>query len=480
MALVAATVAAQRATDFGAEDAVREFPELKRVLTAAPAVSSALADASTPLGVPVADFYPVTFSLLERQPRTAEGIVTLAPGAWESRVEVYNIQPGGVVHEAGEGYVVAPLKGPGAETISLILRRAFARPQVPRSDVQALLWAVVSRAPVTQSRLVRNAATQLLTAEEIAAIDAARLERVPPGVRTRLLELLEAPLAQRVIAEAEFRELSSAQEVTYELLEREANTQGPVTSVMGDRDLLEGRWSHEQGVFVRPAPTPPHSMALQVIVPSGRLPQIVRDERGRIRQAIYGNGLAITASYEDFYPPASVTADGSTLAYRFSRLDFISPALEKPVSVQGTGWTLVGWKRGTTALTDAANSAALQSLPGYQQRFQDTLWWANGLDVPLARTTSGREASVTDAVDDHAFRDGVRQALTGTAAEARVIPQLNLVPFEWLHCRLAACTPASAAVGTTRSLAFDPTRIVVVPGNQLRQRLMTSGRSLQR
>ena len=110
---------------------------------------------------------------MKRLPRTSNGGFVLRPGLWEGSFESYCLRPAtrGPSGAQSDGYLWAPLKGPRANAVSLILRGAAAHPNVPREDIQMLLWAILARTRVSEMPPTLQAAARvLLPASELNAI----------------------------------------------------------------------------------------------------------------------------------------------------------------------------------------------------------------------------------------------------------------------------------------------------------------------
>lgn len=458
--------------------------DLIAALDAPPVLATGVRHAPNGIGLPVADFLPVPSAAMTTQARDAAGVFTLKTGAWRLDGESYSLRPGGAAHADGEGYVAAPFVGPGAQLVQAVLSRAYQQPDVSQRDVQMLLWAIVSRAPITGSPAA-GVAGALLTPAQIAFLDKARLPVLGGRSRALVDEHLSDPFARLLLAESDIRSLMGAS-ATIDALRKAAVFDGEPESVLGDRDLLQGRWSHYQEMFVRHAPRDGRTLRTEVIVPSGTLPDLRRDSANRITQARYGTGIMIVAEYDVSREPEPSPNDPGVTANRFTRLTItgvplVGAASGSTVVVANAGWTFVGRPAGSAAFGDDTSGAAAV-FPGRQERYKAQFWWASG--AKSARADAA--ARDRDANDDEAFRTGVAAALEEQGKLAPwIATALRLQSFEWLHCQSAAnpCVTvpkgSAAPPAPTATMRFDPTAVVAVPGNVGRQSLATSGRAVR-
>ena len=71
----------------------------------------------------------------------------------------------------------------------MILRAAAAHPNVPRDDIQMLLWAILSRTRVSEMPpKLQAAATRVLPAAEINSINVSGLQALDIADRTHCFE----------------------------------------------------------------------------------------------------------------------------------------------------------------------------------------------------------------------------------------------------------------------------------------------------
>jgi len=109
---------------------------------------------------------------MNRLARTSNGSFVLQPGLWEGTFESYCLRAATWAPGVGDGYLWAPIRGSRAGAIATILRVSVRHPNIPRDDIQMLLWAILSKTRVSDMPpTLQVAARALLPASEINAIN---------------------------------------------------------------------------------------------------------------------------------------------------------------------------------------------------------------------------------------------------------------------------------------------------------------------
>lgn len=245
------------------------------------------------------------------------------------------------------GYLYAPLKGRRADVIRSIMRRLANHPDIPQQDVQTLLWAIISRAKISDmSEEMQETAEKLLTQEEIFELNGGALGLIPEELFERAIAHLPAEAKQVLEAEARVREMLSEGQETYEELERVAVRFGTPPLADGNRQIPPGRWSlHPNGFFIRYFPHGYTSMTTELYLPERF--QVERDEPGRITMVSDPDGNRIEIEYDETINPFSIVNEPDLQAYAFRSIRLIGPDPEDPekklsIVLDNIGWTFLG------------------------------------------------------------------------------------------------------------------------------------------
>ena len=98
-----------------------------------------------PVTTSIANAYPTApwldaySAIVKPSPATT---FALAPGYYRFSVESYCLHAGAYAPTAGSGYLVAPLKGTRAATITGIIAKSAQHPEIPQQDVQRFIWGI--------------------------------------------------------------------------------------------------------------------------------------------------------------------------------------------------------------------------------------------------------------------------------------------------------------------------------------------------
>jgi len=122
-----------------------KVPSVEKLLEGKPPITTSLADAVTEVPF-LDDFDPkdlVRMTVLPRGPRG--GFLLKHPGLYQLQAQSYCLHAGTYAPGEGDGYLYAPLEGPRSGVIRRILQNSVAHPQIKQSDIQTLIWAILSR-----------------------------------------------------------------------------------------------------------------------------------------------------------------------------------------------------------------------------------------------------------------------------------------------------------------------------------------------
>lgn len=203
--------------------------------------------------------------------RTPAGGFVLKPGFYELHGQSYCLHAGTHGPGAGEGYLYAPVLGSAQAIVTSILRNSVANPDISQQRVQALLWAILSRAKLQDMNAdLRSAAERLLDERQLASLNRSAIESIPPSVLNRAMAQLPPIARQAMQAEARLRNLVTSPGTTYSELERVAVLTGAAPLGAGSREVASGRWSkHPDGYNIRYLPRGYSHTVTQIWVPAG-------------------------------------------------------------------------------------------------------------------------------------------------------------------------------------------------------------------
>jgi hypothetical protein len=218
--------------------------------------------------VPYLDRYvPDNFRPVSSLPRAPRGGWLLRPGAYSYWTESYCLHAGTRgPRSGGDGYAMAPLKGPMAEPIHAILVNSASHPDIPQQRIQALIWAILARAKFENlSNQQKTDAAQLLTPAQLALLNRTGLDILPGDALNRAIGSAP-PAVQTVLrAEAQMRDLFS-RGASYAELERVAVLPPDPNGPSGP--IPRGRWSyHSAGAFVSYLPNTYRQTMVRFLVP---------------------------------------------------------------------------------------------------------------------------------------------------------------------------------------------------------------------
>ncbi|MEO8679674.1 MAG: hypothetical protein ABI665_11550 [Vicinamibacterales bacterium] len=332
------TVIAQLPRDLGG--LLRKMPSLEEYVSGTPPLSTGFDDA---IGQsPILDRKDAHKAQpLRSLPRTRTGGFVLKPGLWEGVLQSYCLRPATYAPGKGEGYLYAPTKGSRAGAIRTILSASVAHPEIAQTDIQMLLWAILSRSKIaTMPAKMQATAHALLSASDIRAIDLDALGLINAAERTRLFGGLPAPVTRTLTVEANLRDRFTRTTVTYDEVERIAVLSG-VAPENDSRRIRRGQWSrHPAGYYIRYDPDGFLQTRVQVLVPDRVV--VTRDRLNRITSIEDRRGGRTETVYNDTVPARTAPGDPGLKAYAFKTIRFVrrgSGGKPEVLEFQGQGWT---------------------------------------------------------------------------------------------------------------------------------------------
>ena len=424
---------AQLPRDLGA--IARKVPSLGGLLKGTPPLST---DFDDTIGQqPILDRKETT-----RQPRSmrslarkGNGAFILQPGLWEQTLQSYCLRAGTYAPGQGDGYLYAPAKGSRAAAIRAILAASVNHPEIVQSDIQMLLWAVLSRVNVSKMPPKMQAVARvLLPASEIRAIDADALEVIGAAERTRLFRGLPAPIRKVLEVESDLRYRFYRANVNYAEIERIAVLSGVAPEDNANK-IRRGQWSrHPGGYYIRYFPDSFTKTRVQILVP-GRV-VVTRDRLNRIISIEDSRGGRTETVYNDALAPRPHPQDSRLKAYPFKTVRFTKRGANgKPevLEIHDKGWTFQRSQPRNRRAMDQPRGLSPQHTPVMRVvRASYTLvqdWWDRWFergeqaqeiheryefyrDRGDAATTTGDADSVDELEDRDHYRDGI-DAATG-------------------------------------------------------------------
>lgn len=434
MVVIPVIVAAQLPRDLGG--LARQVPSLDGWLRGAP-LTTAFDDTGRQQPVLDRKEIPRQARPLRSLPRTATGGFQLQPGLWSDTFESYCLRTATHAPGKGDGYLFAPIKGARTSAIQTILQGTVKHPEVPREDVQMLLWAILSRVRVSaMAPKLQAAARALLPPNEIRAINASGLDVLAAAERTKLLGGLAAPVRQALEIESDLRYQFSRVDVTYDEVERIAVLSGARPEDQRNA-IKRGQWSrHPRGYYIRFFPDSFANTRVEVLVP-GRV-NVTRDRLNRIIAVEDARGGRTETVYNDAVPPRTHPRDSRLKAYAFKTIRFVRRGVGgKPEvhEIHDKGWTFHRSRLRTRVASAAPIMGMVNAayrLPGlalaFQGGFDD---WSRRAEqaqdlherYDFYRERAERAAAdpSEDAVDeledtDH-YRDGIDAATSGDPSD---------------------------------------------------------------
>ncbi len=446
-----------------------KIPGIDDLLSKESPLTTSLDDAVTE--VPFLDDYNGMGVIpLSSLPRATDGtFIVSEPGHYMIESESYCLKAGTYGPSKGDGYLLAPLKGPWSGIIRNVLQRSALHPEIAQRDIQLLLWAIIARTKIEDmGPETQRVAAKLLEPKELLTVNGGAMGLIPDQVWRKAVASLPPDVQRIRQAEADLRAALTSGTRTYEEIEQIAVLVGEPPPQEGDRVVPGGRWSyHPDGYFIRFRPFGYSQTRVEIHVPAPV--EITRDPEGRITRVVDVHGCKIEVKYGD----DRHAGEGPVRAYRFKSVR-CERAAGEPGGVPLTtswadrGWTLVGLPAEGSSVGDIEASfagagaryeraleheAELRTLEAGVQAdaggASSTVFSAEGLEtlVDLAHLSQAIE-DVTGTGPDaepqwhdlqaHVIKGAWQWSLVGTFGTARRFPPDERMTIEALRERSAS------------------------------------------
>lgn len=202
-----------------------------------------------------------------------EGVLNLKPGVYDFNFKSFCLNTGKYGPYRGSGYLMASIKGGKSEIIKSVLKNSVNRDDIPQTDVQSLIWAILANEKYKEfSEEIRQTADKLLEKKDLGLLGKSFLDKIPRSIRKWFWKQVEKRLPEEVISLwkriNELKMKIRDTQTTYKELENIAVRFGkpPVHGEM--LKIKEGTWSQiEDGCFARIFPDGYSKTRMQIYVP---------------------------------------------------------------------------------------------------------------------------------------------------------------------------------------------------------------------
>ncbi|WP_260600177.1 hypothetical protein [Sphingomonas endolithica] len=250
-------------------------------------ISTSLPDARW--GDPSQDRFvpPLPRRELTQLQRTANGGFVLQAGYYRFNDQSYCLHAGTHGPGGGDGYLYAPPIGGAKDAVITIVRNSVQHPEIDQHAIQALLWAILSRAKIEDlSNEQQMAASQLLTPRQLAGLNRNVLDVLSSGPISQNLPREVRSVMQ---AEADLRRMLTTPGTSFAELERVAVLAGMAPAGPGSIRVPNGRWSlHPDGYWIRYLPNSYSNTVVEIWAPVGS-PGIGKEYDPATHIAVPGN-----------------------------------------------------------------------------------------------------------------------------------------------------------------------------------------------
>ena len=199
--------------------------------------------------------------------RTPNGGFVLQAGCFAFHDQSYCLHAGTHGPGNGDGYLYAPPLGSAKDAVIAIVRNSVQHPGIDQHTIQALLWAILSRAKIEDlSDDQKMAAAQLLTPRQLAGLNRSVLDMLGSGP---IADNLPREVRSAMQAEANLRRMLATPGTSYTELERVAVLAGMAPVGAGSIGVPTGRWNHHpDGYWIRYLPGSYTNTVVEVWVPT--------------------------------------------------------------------------------------------------------------------------------------------------------------------------------------------------------------------
>ncbi len=219
--------------------------------------------------------------------RTANGGFILQAGYYRFHDQSYCLHAGTHGPGGGDGYLYAPPLGAAKDAVITIVRNSVHHPDIDQHVIQALLWAILSRAKLENlSDEQRSAAAQLLSPRQLAGLNRSVLDMLSAGP---IADNLPREVRAMMQAEADLRQMLTTPGTSFGELERVAVLAGMAPVGPGSITVPGGRWSHHpDGYWIRYLPNSYSNTVVEIWAPEGS-PGIGKEYDPATHVAVPGN-----------------------------------------------------------------------------------------------------------------------------------------------------------------------------------------------
>jgi hypothetical protein len=298
-----------------------------------------------------------------RQNENGDYLVT--EGYYSGYAKSFCMKAGTYGPSQGDGHLYAPLAGPKSHLVRKIFENwQTRRPEIPQSDVQGLIWAIIARVDVdkmdTKYKLTLAA---LLDKSDIAQLAANSLkDKALEAGMIKFKGEIPAEVYKVFEAERNLRSLYNSAGTTYEQLERQAVLAGVAPASEMIRPVSRARWSfHPGGYFIRLFPQGYSSTRVDVYLPIKV--EAAADELGRIKSLSY-EGIH---KAEFIYARQTPTIDGKLnssgiIEIKVFQAGFPQMVSFKPAQSLNTGFAAKDFSFNSTTVTEGTQLAEYAKL----------------------------------------------------------------------------------------------------------------------
>ncbi len=417
-----------------------KIPGLGNLFEEGPTLTTSLEDAQ--FGAPfLDDFDPQITTRMTHLPRDEDGrFLLVRPGLYQLNFRSYCLHAGAYGPGSGEGYLLAPLKGPRADVILSVLHGSFRHPDIPQQQIQSLIWAILARTKIPDMPTdLRDVARLLLTKKEISRLNGGAVGQIPPELYDKVFGDVPAPLRRVFEAEAELRSMFAQGVSEFDDLERVAVLAGDPPEREDGPETPSGRWSyHSDGYFVRYFPSGYSKTRVQLYLPEPFT--VERDEHGRITLVADEYGNRIETTYDGSIDPLSVGDGNGVRAYAFSSIRFVRRVvlppeitIDREATWENVGMTLVGVPSGEGGAAESEGrfadvGARYQWAQSHRQEVESLVKAA--ADVGGGQAVA--EGDLADIMDLAHFAAALKAALGDQPAEEPwLAQQIGMVQKAW-------------------------------------------------
>jgi hypothetical protein len=479
----------------GAEEALDRTTVLQRLLEEPPGITTSIRDAHTE--VPFLDDHdPSRMALMAALPRTEENAFYAPPGLYEMEALSYCIHAGTYGPTGGDGYALAPLRGDLAPVLESLMRSSVDHPELSQDEIQSLIWALQSRAPLGElSPELQGVARTLLEPAQLEQVSEGVVDRASEALMEEALDRVPSPVRRVAEVQADLRELLR-RGADFQELEAVAVLTGIPSPAEQVRAVPRGRWSyHPGGYFIRFDPEGYTLTRVQAYVPE--IYQWARDRKGRLEAVEGPRGLEMIFEYG-----RGLSSERDDLA------QLTGVRLARWGKIRGEwavdGWVFVGndlsGRPPGGTIGEADWDARRQSARDLRRQIRDVISWARGSDAgrpgrdltDLSHLRKGlleAQGTLPREVLIHLGNawqyalcleaggcPGPRAGRAQLPEEARAEPTLH-GPAVRSYLDLIPPAPGTPLFREGGGTRIDAGGNVAAPGNTGSQRLLQSGRS---